>query len=212
MSDGIQTAKLKPLPAFCGLTLNPGNTFETMKTNPILSAVVLAATFLATGAAAQTVSATPPAEATPMVSPTPAPNQIIYIPQLPNPAELANAAAAQGVSVQQINQTSNQITVVYKYANGQTNIICYQLLSAVGTAPAVAPAGAQVTTVAPSTTVVYASPAPAYYYYDPYGYYWPWYGPVSIGLGFNFGYGHYYGGHFGGYRGGFRGGFHGRGH
>jgi hypothetical protein len=146
----------------------------------------------------------------------PTPNQIIYIPQLPNPGELANAAAAQGISVEQINQTSTQITVVYKYANGQTNTICYQLLSAAGAAPAVASA----TTVVPATTtVVYAAPAPTYYYNDPYRYSWPWFAPVSIGLGFDLGRGFHggYGGFHGGYgyRGfqgrGFHGGFHGHG-
>lgn len=189
-----------------------------MKTNPILHAVVLATALLATGASAQTASPPPPADATPMVSPMPAPNQIIYIPQLPSPAELANAAAAQGGSVEQINQTSTQITIVYKYANGQTNTICYQLLSNAGAAPAVsAPTGAPMTTVVPTTTTaVYATPSPAYYYpygYSyPYGYYYPWYAPVSIGLGFNFGYGYYHGGYYGGgFRGGFRGGFHGGG-
>jgi hypothetical protein len=187
-----------------------------MKTNPVFHAVVLATVLLATGASAQTASPAPPADATPMISPMPAPNQIIYIPQLPNPAELANAAAAQGVTVEQINQTSTQITVVYKYANGQTNTICYQLLSNAGAAPAVgALTGAPVTTVVPTTTnVVYATPSPAYYYYPygysyPYGYYYPWYAPVSIGLGFNFGYGYGHGGYHGGYHGG--GGYHGHG-
>ena len=186
-----------------------------MKTNPVFHAVVLATVLLATGASAQTASPAPPADATPMISPMPAPNQIIYIPQLPNPAELANAAAAQGVTVEQINQTSTQITVVYKYANGQTNTICYQLLSNAGAAPAVgAPTGAPVTTVVPTTTnVVYATPSPAYYYYPygysyPYGYYYPWYAPVSIGLGFNFGYGYGHGGYYGG---GYNGGYHGGG-
>jgi hypothetical protein len=185
-----------------------------MKTNLILQTVIFSTALLASGAAAQTVEATAPADAAPMVNPTPVPNQIIYLPQLPNPGELASAAAAQKISVEQINQTSTQITVVYKYANGQTNTICYQLLSAVGNAPGVAvPAGtAQVTTVVPATTtVVYARPGPGYYYYDPYyASPWPWFAPVSIGLGFDFGHGYYRG--YGGFRdGGFRGGFHGRG-
>jgi hypothetical protein len=215
-----RTCDLKPFSTSRGLNPNPKDTFEAMKTNPILHAVVLATTLLVTGAAAQTPSPTPPADATPLVGPMPTPNQIIYIPQLPNPAELANAAVAQGISVEQINQTSAQITVVYKYANGQTNTICYQLLSAAGAAPAMAaPAVATpVTTVVPSaTTVIYTTPAPSYYYYDPYRYSWPWFAPISIGLGFDIGHGFRggYGGFRGGYGGfrgrGFNGGFHGHG-
>jgi hypothetical protein len=200
---------MKPSPASRGLNPNPDDTFEAMKTNPILHAVVLATTLLVTGAAAQTESPTPPAGPTPIVSPMPTPNQIIYIPQLPNPGELANAAVAQGISVEQINQTSTQITVVYKYANGQINTICYQLLSTAGAAPAVAPTA--MTVVPATTTVVYATPAPTYYYYDPYRYSWPWFAPISIGLGFDLGHGFYHGG-YGGFRSrGFNGGFHGRG-
>ena len=166
-----------------------------MKTNPCFAAVVLSTAFLASGAVAQTSDQTPPPAATATVSsPTPAPNTIIYIPQLPNPTELANAAAAQGLVIEKIVQTSAQIIVVYKYANGQINTVAYQLLPVAGTAPAT------------TTTVVYASPAPAYYY-EPYPYYdpWPWFAPVafSVGIGYHGGWGSHGGwGHHGGY--GFR--------
>jgi hypothetical protein len=182
-----------------------------MKTNPFFAAVVLSTAFLASGAVAQTSDQTPPPAATATVaSPTPAPNTIIYIPQLPNPTELANAAAAQGLVIEKIVQTSAQIIVVYKYANGQTNTVAYQLLPVAGTAPAttttVVPATA--TTIVPATTatIVYASPSPAYYY-DPYPYYspWPWFAPVafSVGIGYHGGWGSHGGwGHHGGH--GFR--------
>ena len=165
-----------------------------MKTNPFFAAVVLSTTFLVTGAVAQTSDqTTPPAATATVASPTPAPNAIIYIPQLPNPTELANAAAAQGLAIDKIVQTSAQIIVVYKYANGQINTVAYQLLPVAGTAPAtmttVVPA--TTTTVVPATTatVVYASPAPAYYY-DPYPYYspWPWFAPVAFNVGIGYGY------------------------
>lgn len=205
-----------------------------MKTYPILSAVVLASTLLAVGAAAQTVSPTPPADAsaqvvnspspaaTPTVNSLPAPNQVIYIPQLPNPGELVNVAAAQGVSVQQINQTSTQVTIVYKYANGQTNTICYQLLSSAGAgSPTGVPAvGAPAAAPATTTTVVYGTP-PSYYPYGyaypygydyPYGYAYPWYGPISLGFSFGYHGGYYHGGYHGGSHGGYRGGFHGGSH
>lgn len=167
-----------------------------MKTNSILTAVGLAAA-LATAAYAQPAAP----EATPVILVNPTPNQVIYLPQLPTATALANAAAAQGISVAQINQANTQITVVYKYSNGQTNTICYQLLSAALTAPT--PAGP--TTAAPAqTTVIYERSGPGYYY-DPYYYPWPWFAPVAVSLGFGFhgGYYHGWGGH---------GGFHGGGH
>jgi hypothetical protein len=70
--------------------------------------------------------------------------------------------------------------------------------------------------------VVYATPAPAYYY-DPFYSPWPWFAPVAFDIGMGYSY-HYYGGgrgfrHGGGYgfrqggghgfrQGGFRQGFH----
>ena len=113
----------------------------------------------------------------------PAPNSIIYIPRLPTPAELSNAAAAQGLTIAKMEQTSDHITVVYEYSNGQTNTICYQLLSTAGvaTAPGAPAPASSATAVVPAstTTVVYPDPGtitttPIYY---PWG--WPWYGPVS---------------------------------
>jgi hypothetical protein len=178
-----------------------------MKTNSILTAIVLTTTLATTAAIAQPTSpAIPEAAPAVVVNPTPTPNQVIYLPQLPNPTALANAAAAQGVSVEQINQMSNQITVVYKYSNGQTNTICYQLLSAAVAAPAIA--GPTTAAVPAQTTVIYGTPAPAYYY-DPYYYPWPWFAPVAVSLGFGF-HGGYYGGYYGGYHGGWGG--HGGGH
>jgi len=187
-----------------------------MKTNSILTAIVLTTTFLVTTmttAIAQPAgSGTLVAAPVSVANPTPTPNQVIYLPQLPSATALANAAAAQGISVEQINQTNAQITVVYKYNNGQTNTICYQLLSAMAAAPVLA--GATTTVAVPAqTTVIYDRPAPAYYYdpfYDP----WPWFAPITIGLGFGFNGGFYQGGYYhgGGFHGGgfHGGGFHGR--
>jgi len=207
--------KCGPLQHFPGS--RPAHTLKTMKTNPFFTAVVLTTAFLAPGAVAQTCTPTTPPAATATVasptatvasptatapSPTPAPNAIIYLPQLPTPADLANAAAAQGLAIEKIVQTSAQIIVVYEYANGQTNTVAYQLLPAAGAAPTVP---AATTTVVPgaTTTVVYAQPASAYYYYDPYYYpwSWPWFAPISLGIGVGYGY-HGYGFHHGGY--GFR--------
>jgi hypothetical protein len=185
---------------------HPAHIPTTMKTNPFFAAVVLSTAFLATGAVAQTSDqTTPPAATATTVSSMPAPTAIIYIPQLPNPAELANAAAAQGLAIDRIVQTSAQIIVVYKYANGQTNTVAYQLLPVAGAAPAAPAAPDATANVVPAATanVVYASPAPAYYY-DPYYsmWPWPWFAPVAFSVGIGYGYHGGYGFRQGGY--GFR--------
>jgi hypothetical protein len=178
----------------------------------ILQSALFASSLLACTAFAQsdTVTASSdsnPAPAVQVVNPAPVPNQVIYLPQLPNPGELTKAAAAQGIEIQQINQTANQLVVVYRYSNGQSTTIAYQLLASASTAPVVAPGA--VATATPAPTVIYTTPR---YYYEPYYDPWPWFAPVTIGLGFDYGFRH--GGYFhgGGFRGGhFRGGggFHG---
>ena len=172
-----------------------------MKTKSCIIAAVLAAAFT-TGARAQD-----PATA------AAAPNEIIYVQQLPSPSELTGGATAGGVTIAKIDQTSDQITVVYKYANGQTNTVAYRPMSAAGSAAATAAVPA--TTPAPAVssaapTVVYTAPAPVYYYYPSSYYYpdyypWIWYPPVSLHVGFGF---HdFHGGFHDGFRGGFHGGF-----
>jgi len=134
-------------------------------------------------------------------APTPAPNQLIYVPRLPTAQELTNAAAAQGRSIERIEQNNSQITLITRDASGQLNSVAYQLLPTAGNAPASAPPPANVTVVtSPPPTVVYTEPAPQVYYYEDYGprYYAPWYPPVSLHLGFG-----YYRGFGGGYRGHF---------
>ena len=171
-----------------------------MNTRHILQSALLASSLLTGSVFAQSDAPAAPAAPPTIVNPAPVPNQVIYLPQLPNPGDLTRAAAAQGVEIAQMNQTANQIIVVFKYSNGQTNTIAYQLLASAGTAPGVAPATvAAAPAVAPA--VVYATPAPAYYY-DPYYYSWPWFAPVTVGLGFDFGFHHFHGGYHGGYRGG----------
>jgi hypothetical protein len=175
-----------------------------MKTK-IVSAFVIAAAVSAGGLLAQTatMNSSMPAPSSPapvVTSAAPAPNQVVYAPRLPSPAELSSAAAAQGLTVVRIEQSGSQIVAVYQYSNGQTNTVAYQLLPANGAyAPATAQSGPAPTTVvyADAPRVVYAD-GPGYYpgYYPYY-----WYPPVSIGIGLGF---------HGGY--GFRGGFGFRGH
>ena len=165
---------------------------------------ILAATLLTGSAYAQnsasTITAAPtaviPSTPAPVVAnsatPAPTPNQYVYTPRLPSVAELSNAAAAQGLAIERIEQSATQIIAVYKYDNGQTNTVAYQTLppSSSGT----------VVTAAPVPTVIYES-APRVVYYDNYDpFYYPYgYSPFSVRLGIGLGY-------RGGY--GYRGGFH----
>lgn len=121
--------------------------------------------------------------------------QIVYMPQLPNPADLTNAAAAQGLTVERIVQTSNQVIAFYRNASGQATSVAYQSLPPVGVAATPAPAPNVVVT-SPPPTVVYET-APRVVYYDYPAYYYPrvWYPPVSFNFGFGYHRG-YYGGHF----------------
>jgi hypothetical protein len=174
---------------------------------PLFAGTLLASALLGTAAFGQSTVTMAPAPA-----PAAAPNEVVYVPQLPSVADLTKAAAAQGITVEQINQTSSQITAIYKYSNGQVTTVVYQPLSAAESSavpvPTAAPAPGT-TAVVPTTTVVYQS-APGYYYdypYYPYYYGWGWYPPVSVGIGLGFHGGGYY--HGGGFRGGGWGG-HGR--
>ena len=119
----------------------------------------------------------------------PAPSQIVYLPQLPSAADLAKAAPSQGVTIAQIIQTSDQLTVVYKLANGQTSAVAYRLLSAADAPSSQCPARCCPSTPAPAVAppaaaVVYTTPA--YLYHSP-DYYYPYFGPVSVNLGFGWG-------------------------
>lgn len=165
--------------------------------NAKLTAMVfLSVAFLGGSACAQTAPAPASAAATPSVAPSTAltPNQTIYTPRLPTVTELTNIAVAQGLTVERIEQTASQITVVYKNTSGQTNIVAYLPL------PGAAGATATVVTPAsPAPSVVYAPAPRVIYYRDYYGpdYSYPgyWYPPVSIGLGFGFRSGGFHGGH-----------------
>jgi hypothetical protein len=170
---------------------------------------VLAATLLSSSAyaldapssAASTsnvaVATTPAPIVAPEANPAPAPNQFVYTPRLPSVADLSNAASAQGLTVDRIEQSATQIVAVYRNASGQTNTVAYQTLPPTTATTA--------TTTTPPPTVVYESTPRVVYYYDGYDpFYYPyWYAPFSVRVGLGYGY-HFHGGY--GYRGGFHGG------
>ncbi len=205
-----------------------------MKTLPIITSVAVATGLFVSVAAAQNspapvVTPSTPAPVVAMPS-TPAPavgaarpaaERTIYVPSLPSASELTEIAKAQGVAIQQIDQTANDVTIVYRFNDGRTSTVAYQLLPD-GATPAPPPANASVVTGRTTPSVVYYTPAPTtrvvYYdrsvYYDPF--YYPWYGPVALSVGFGLGYhsnhwgghGHWGGGHWSG--GHWGGGHHGR--
>jgi hypothetical protein len=132
----------------------------------------------------------------------PTPNAIVYVQQLPTPAELSKNAAAQGMKVEQISQTANQITIVYRLADGRTNTVAYQPLAAVDSTAVLNQTVATPATPAPA--VVYTTAAPVYDPYYDYYPYWGWWPPVAVSLGFGFhdgwggGFHHGWGGFHGG--------------
>lgn len=130
-----------------------------------------------------------PVNAQPPTSDSRAPDQTVYVAQLPSVTTLTNSAAAQKQSVKQIVQSDREISVTYQLADGNLKTISYQLLptadgSSAGVALSTAPNSPS---SAPSTVVVYP-PLPAYVYtYDPFYSDW-WYPAVGVRLGVNFGY------------------------
>jgi hypothetical protein len=209
MTESVRALKLRKLLVGFG---RPRRTKVHPMKIKILSVFLTAAGLLATGATAQV---TTPTRAPVVTSDAPSTvNRVIYSPRLPSANELSNVAAAQGLSVERIDQTDSQITATYRSSNGQLSTVSYQLL------PNGSDATATTVVTTPAPNVVYTSPAPrvvyrtapSYYYYnDPFFYPWGGYGyysPVSVSLGFGFGHG-YYGGR-GYYHGGYHGGYHGR--
>jgi hypothetical protein len=169
-------------------------TFASLVSASLLAGGLAAAEAPATSTP-NTANTLPPVQVAvaPVTAPAPAPNQIVYTPRLPTAAELTSAASAQGLSVERIEQSANQIVAVYKTSSGQTNTVAYQTLPPAGVATPTTPAP-NYTVTAPPPTVVYEQPAPRVVYYDDDPFYYPriWYPPVSVRLGFGFG--HFHGG------------------
>ena len=116
-------------------------------------------------------------------------DEVVYVPRLPNPADLANnRGAPDGATVSKIVQTRIDITVTYAFANGLTRVVFYRLLpssalaaetdgtrqpqgfDAARTAGPVVyqqPAPIYYNYSAPSNTAVYQEPAPVYYDANP---------------------------------------------
>jgi len=81
--------------------------------------------------------------------------QVVYLPQLPTADQLTQSASTEGRTIARIDQTGNQVTVVYNGANGQSDTVSYQLLP-----QATSAAGGQTYVPPPQA---YAPPAPQSY-------------------------------------------------
>ena len=119
------------------------------------SAYALDATSASTTSVA--VPTTPAPVLSPETNPAPDPNQIVYTPRLPSVADLSNAATAQGLTVDRMEQSATQIVAVYRNASGQTNTVAYQTLP-----PTTAVTAA--TTSQPPTVIYEPAPRVVYYY------------------------------------------------
>lgn len=164
--------------------------------------LLILATAATSGLWAQDAGVQTPASPAPVQAPAPAtvqsapvPNQVIYSPRLPTPAELSSIAAAQGLTIEQINQTATQVTVITRNSAGQTNTVAYQLLPTAPTTTittVVAPTPAP-TVVYQTQPVIYQAQPEVIYYDSPY-YYRPRYYYPPVSLSFGFGYSHFSGG------------------
>ena len=166
-----------------------------MKTK-LIPVLIFAAGLLGTALAAESETTASPA------TPAPAPDRTVFAPRLPSPAELTAIAAAQGQSIERIEQTASQVTITTKTPDGRTTTVLYQLLSTAGNAPARVATAPRATV---TSVVVQEEPevvyAPRYRYYSSYDPVWDYWPPLALGIGlgwsFHGGYGH---GHSGWHR------------
>lgn len=187
--------------------------------NPSLLALLtfaVSSAFAADPAAAAT-SRVPAAE-------LPAVSHWVYLSELPESADLLKDAAANGLTVQRLDRTSDKVIVTYVYADGLVASLGYVLLSSASSTDRVVPRPGPEKRVTETRVVrvVEAEPEVVYtepryygtrYYRDPIDDFWL---PLTLGVGlgwvtsyhghhggyYGHGYGGYHGGGYGGYRGG----------
>jgi hypothetical protein len=122
------------------------------------------------------------------------PDRVIYVPQLPSVDQLTQAAAAQGVRVEQAAADRDEVSISYRLSDDTFRTIAYRLLTN-SPAPAAPVVRDVVTAPAPPPQTVrvveYVAPPPRVVYryrsYDPFWddpFYWSRPAPVSVHLGF----------------------------
>jgi hypothetical protein len=122
----------------------------------LAAASLVTVTSAATAPAASQSVAAPPAVSP--ASPMPPPNRTIYAPTLPSVDELSDVAKAQGLTIEKIEQTADQVAVEYRHPDGRLSTVAYRRLSSADTAPPVAGVVPAAPAVAPHTTIIYQSP------------------------------------------------------
>ncbi|RXK56776.1 hypothetical protein ESB00_13170 [Oleiharenicola lentus] len=182
---------------------------------------LLIASLLFTGALAAQAADTAAAPAT-----LPEVDHWVYLSELPDPAELTQNAAANGLSVQRLDQTADAVVITYKYPDGVVGTMGYKLLSSVRTSERVVarvqpPSRAVYTSGDTTTVVVKDDPEIIYVEREPrtrvvYRERDDFWLPLTLGLGIGYVTGHHshhhysypryhYSGHYRSYRGGHRG-------
>lgn len=109
-----------------------------------LTLILLFASGLALSAQAQT----PAPAALPEV------DHWVYLSELPDPAELSQNAATNGLTVQRIDRTADAVIITCKYPDGVVGSMGYKLLSAVRSSDRIAGGSASLRTVSSVPTVV----------------------------------------------------------
>jgi len=131
-------------------------------------------------------------------------DHMVYLTFMPEPSDLTQDAAANGLTILRLDRTADRIIVSYKYPDGHTATLGYAKLSEAGNRDEVRPARRVAKVVTPEPEVVYYEPGyrTRYVYSDPVDNFWV---PLTLGIGLGWatswhgGHGGYYHGH-GGWR------------
>ena len=142
------------------------------------------------------VAASARAEDRPLSTELPPVDHMVYLSFLPDPSELKQDAAANGLTILRLDQTSDRVVVSYKYPDGHTATLGYAKLSDTSARDVIRPARVERRVVAtPEPEVVYYEPGyrTRYVYSDPVDNFWV---PLTLGLGLGWATG-WHGGHGG---------------
>ena len=141
------------------------------------------------------------AEDRPLSAELPQVDHMVYLSFLPDPSELKQDAAANGLTILRLDQTTDRVIVSYKYPDGHTATLGYAKLSDTSDHDVVRPARVERRVVAtPEPEVVYYEPGyyrTRYVYSDPVDNFWV---PLTLGLGLGWATS-WHGGHDGCYHG-----------
>jgi hypothetical protein len=121
-------------------------------------ALAISPTFAAETAATSTI----PAAELPTV------DHLVYLSELPDPADLIKDAAANGLTIKRVDRTSDRIVVTYAYPDGQISTLGYALLTAARSSDRVAVNPVQQDQGRDDRTYIEVSPEPEIVYVEPH--------------------------------------------